>query len=312
VIGALAADAPGAADLAALADALEPGATYRVPAAAAIVADVASAAREDVPVRVDVIAGGDGDEDRDRDVSDTDTDTDRGGRDRPRPRRARRHPLARLAGSRARRAGSAARFAVSRDPLPSAVALTAPEGRATLVPRPPPAGDGDGDQGAALAAFADAVADLEGASSRAARAAAGVLFAGAATRPAVPGFGDSEACVADVLVAESACLPVLERVADVFELDLGWRACCERVRAVAEEGCYCDGAAARALETSSRADAHRRVVDAVRGACGLDVAAASRREACPLVRVSTSIATSIATTNSTVSEPDADPKRSAW
>jgi len=74
VIGALAADEPGAADLAALADAVEPGATYRVPAAAAIVADVASAAREDVPVRVDVIAGGDGD--GDGDVSDTDTDTD--------------------------------------------------------------------------------------------------------------------------------------------------------------------------------------------------------------------------------------------
>ena len=105
-----------------------------------------------------------------------------------------------------------------------------------------------------------------------------------------------------MLIAESACLPVLERVADVFELDLGWRACCDRVRAVAEEGCYCDGAVARALETSSRADAHRRVVDAVRGACGLDVSAASRREACPLVRVSASIAT----TNSTASEPDAD------
>ena len=73
-------------------------------------------------------------------------------------------------------------------------------------------------------------------------------------------------------------------------------------RAVAEEGCYCDGAVARALETSSRADAHRRVVDAVRGACGLDVSAATRREACPLVRVSASIAT----TNSTASEPDAD------
>ena len=274
VLGALAADAPGASDLAALAGAIEPGATYRVPASASIVADVVSAEDETDAVRVDVAAGGaeDGDDETgDGNVVVVVTAPD------PDAPVAVPWPVALEPAPAA--ADAAAR---PRDPLPYAVALAAPEGRATLVPR----GSGARDDPAALAALADAVADLEGASSRAARDAGGLLFAGEATRPAVPGFGDTRACVAALLLAESACLSPLERVVDEFELDLGWRACCDGVRAVAEKGCYCDGAAARALETSSRADAHSRVVDAVRGACGLDVTAASRREACPLVRVS--------------------------
>ena len=57
-----------------------------------------------------------------------------------------------------------------------------------------------------------------------------MLFAGEALRPSVPGFGDTETCVEDILVAEASCIPVLERDVDVFELDLGWRACCDRRR----------------------------------------------------------------------------------
>ena len=88
-------DATGAADLAALADAVK-GATYRVPAAAAIVADVASPCARTSPwtsSRWDGDGDGDGDGDTDTDThtdTHTDTDTTRGGRDRPRPRRARR------------------------------------------------------------------------------------------------------------------------------------------------------------------------------------------------------------------------------
>ena len=283
VLGALAADAPGASDLAALADAIEPGATYRVPATASIVADVASAANEDAPVRVDVAAGGD--EDGDENGNGTVVVVTASDPDEPVavPWPVALAPAPTVADATAR----------PRDPIPYAVAIAAPEGRATLVPAPSGAPRGDP---AARAALADAVADLEGASSRAARDAGGLLFGGEATRPAVPGLGDTLSCVADILVAESACIPALERVVDALDLDLGWRACCRRVRVVAEKGCYCDGAAARALETTSRADAHRRVVDAVRGACALDVAPASRREECPLVRVSRRVRASNAST----------------
>ena len=175
-------------------------------------------------------------------------------------------------------------YVVTTTTLPSVVALRAPDGIATLVPVPPKeARDADP---ARVAAFLDAVAQAEGSNSVALRTSGGLVYA---HETDVTGLelttpGSTQTCLIAILVAESACIPVLEQVVDVFELDLNWRACCGKIERVAGAGCYCDGAAVRALEQTSRAAIHSRVVSAVKGACGIDVTRDSRDMLCPVAR----------------------------
>lgn len=75
-------------------------------------------------------------------------------------------------------------------------------------------------------------------------------------------------CLFDVIIAEASCIPMLENVESVFELDMGWRVCCARIQAVDDNRCFCDGAVAAALDVSSRSTIHERIMDAIPGACG--------------------------------------------
>lgn len=81
----------------------------------------------------------------------------------------------------------------------------------------------------------------------------------------------TSSCLFSVIVAEASCIPILESVSEVFELDLGWRVCCARIAAVNEDLCYCDGAVAAALDISSRSAIHARIMDAVPGACDFQI-----------------------------------------
>ena len=76
----------------------------------------------------------------------------------------------------------------------------------------------------------------------------------------------TSSCLFSVIIAEATCIPMLESVSEIFELDMGWRVCCARVAAANDVGCFCAGAVAAALETSSRAEIHERVLRAVPGA----------------------------------------------
>ena len=171
----------------------------------------------------------------------------------------------------------------NRATIPSVVITRAPDGTATLVPVPPKE-DRDADP-SLTASFADQVAELEGSDSLSRRNAGGLVYANEDDVTGIESTtpGSTTTCLRAILLAESSCIPVLERVVDMFELDLTWRQCCGRIAAVADAGCYCNGAAVLALEQTSRADVHFRVVEAVKGACGIDVTPESRED-CPTAR----------------------------
>ena len=97
------------------------------------------------------------------------------------------------------------------------------------------------------------------------------------------GLGDAvpsstTSCLFAVIIAEASCIPMLESVEEVFELDLGWRVCCARIRKVDDDRCFCDGAVAAALDVSARSAIHERIMDAIPGACDFQV---TTGDSCP-------------------------------
>ena len=46
---------------------------------------------------------------------------------------------------------------------------------------------------------------------------------------AVPGTVN---CLIQTIMAEASCIPILEGVTELFELDISWRRCCQRIAAV--------------------------------------------------------------------------------
>lgn len=96
------------------------------------------------------------------------------------------------------------------------------------------------------------------------------------------GLGDvvpssTTSCLFAVIIAEASCIPMLESVSEVFELDMGWRVCCARIAAVDDDRCFCDGAVAAALDINARSVIHERIMDAVPAAC--DFTAGAQRTA---------------------------------
>ena len=156
--------------------------------------------------------------------------------------------------------------------LPVAVVTDSRDGAVTLVPLP--------DDGVADEATRRIIADAEGRED--VYASSGLIYGVAddtglgATVPS-----STSSCLLSVIVAEASCIPVLESVTEIFELDVGWRACCARVAAANADGCFCDGAVAAALDVASRAGVHARVMDALPGACGFAV---TTGDACPVAR----------------------------
>ena len=166
----------------------------------------------------------------------------------------------------------AARVADPERVLPVAVVTDSRDGAVTLVPLP--------DGGVADEATRRAIADAEGRED--VYASSGLIYGvsdDARLGATVPSATSS--CLVSVILAEASCIPVLESVADIFELDVGWRACCARVAAANADGCFCDGAVAAALDVASRAGVHARVMDALPGACGFAV---TTGDACPVAR----------------------------
>lgn len=81
-----------------------------------------------------------------------------------------------------------------------------------------------------------------------------------------------------MVIAEASCIPMLESVSEIFELDIGWRVCCSQISAVNDDGCFCDGAVTAALEVTARSNIHARVMDAIPGACGFQLTSG---DSCP-------------------------------
>ena len=166
--------------------------------------------------------------------------------------------------------------------IPVAVVTDARDGVTTLVPIRVSLDDGKVD-----AATRDAVAAAEGeaiADEDDYAFGGGLIYA--AEKDDAAGLGavvpsSTSSCLFSVIIAEATCIPMLESVSEIFELDMGWRVCCARVAAANDVGCFCDGAVAAALETSSRAEIHERVLGAVPGACGFAV---TTGDACPTAR----------------------------
>ena len=90
--------------------------------------------------------------------------------------------------------------------------------------------------------------------------------------------GSTTSCLFAVVIAEASCIPMLESVSEIFELDIGWRVCCSRISVVNDDGCFCDGAVNAALEVTARSNIHARVMDAIPGACGFQLTSG---ESCP-------------------------------
>ena len=90
--------------------------------------------------------------------------------------------------------------------------------------------------------------------------------------------GSTTSCLFAVVIAEASCIPMLESVSEIFELDIGWRVCCSRISAVNDDGCFCDGAVTAALEVTARSNIHARVMDAIPGACGFQLTSG---DSCP-------------------------------
>ena len=122
--------------------------------------------------------------------------------------------------------------------IPVAVVTDARDGVTTLVPIRVSPDDGEVD-----AATRDAVAAAEGeaiADEDDYAFGGGLIYA--ADKDDAAGLGavvpsSTSSCLFSVIIAEATCIPMLESVSEIFELDMGWRVCCACVAAANDVGC---------------------------------------------------------------------------